>query len=161
MPNAVYARAFHSVFLHRLGILANSVEWLRRRSPGTYKKHKDVKLLLAVWKVIAESLAEPASPRYFLGNTLGSEHRHWRRCKEGLPPRYRLFFQFSSERLICIYAWLNDEKTLRKEGARTDVYAAFRRLLERGVIPSGFVDLLRQSTFWDAAEAFLKTIPPA
>jgi toxin YhaV len=75
----------------------------------------------------------PADPLFRLGHTLGKSHGNWRRIKKGLPQRYRLFFMFASNPLpVVIYAWLNDEDTLRKEGSRTDVYEVFKRMLERG-----------------------------
>jgi len=37
---------------------------------------------------------------------------------------------------VIVYAWLNDEATLRKAGAKTHVYAAFQRMLARGEVPS-------------------------
>jgi hypothetical protein len=36
------------------------------------------------------------------------------------------------ERQIIIYAWINDELTLRKRGANTDVYQMFQGMLEAG-----------------------------
>jgi hypothetical protein len=44
-----------------------------------------------------------------------------------------------------IYAWLNDEDTLRKEGSRTDVYDVFKRMLERGDVPSTINELIQAS----------------
>lgn len=37
---------------------------------------------------------------------------------------------------MIVYVWLNDEVTLRKVGAKTDVYAVFQRMLARGEVPS-------------------------
>ena len=42
---------------------------------------------------------------------------------------------------VIIYAWLNDEDTLRKEGSRTDVYEVFKRMLGRGEVPSTIDEL--------------------
>lgn len=50
---------------------------------------------------------------------------------------------------VIVYAWLNDDRTLRKQGVRSDVYAVFRRMLERGEVPSSIDDLLRASTEMD------------
>lgn len=47
---------------------------------------------------------------------------------------------------VVIYAWLNDEDTLRKEGSRTDVYEVFKRMLERGEVPSTVDELIQAST---------------
>lgn len=45
------------------------------------------------------------------GNTLGPEHRHWRRAKIGR--RFRLFFRYDSRAKTIVFAWVNDEQTLR------------------------------------------------
>ena len=158
MPDASYRGFLYHILHERLKFLATRVVFLRKRQPETYRQHTHTKLLLAVWKVINESLVAPDSPRYFLGNTLGQQHRNWRRCKEGLPPRYRLFFRFSSEQSVCVYAWLNDEKTLRKEGSKSDVYTEFKRYLESGEIPTSLVDALRHSVSWEAVEQTLKSV---
>jgi hypothetical protein len=41
---------------------------------------------------------------------------------------------------------MNDEGTLRKGGAATDVYTVFRRMLESGDVPSCFKELAAGST---------------
>ena len=43
---------------------------------------------------------------------LGPGNRHWFRAK--FHGRYRLFFRFSAGQKIIIYAWVNDEQSLRK-----------------------------------------------
>jgi len=71
-----------------------------------------------------------------VGHTPGPQYAHWRRIKRGLPSRYRLFYCFSSSPVkVIVYAWLNDEATLRKAGAKT-VYAVFQRMLARSEVPS-------------------------
>ena len=91
--------------------------------------------------------ANPADPVFRLGHTLGKQNGNWRRVKKGLPQRYRLFFMFATNPLqVVIYAWLNDEDTLRKEGSRTDVYEVFKRMLERGEVPSSIDELIQGST---------------
>ena len=41
-----------------------------------------------------------------------------------------------------VYAWVNDENTLRKAGSRTDPYAVFARRLDEGNPPDSWEDLL-------------------
>jgi len=43
-----------------------------------------------------------------------------------------IIFCFSSHPKIIIYLYLNDEKHLRKEGAKTDPYEKFKKLLRKG-----------------------------
>lgn len=60
-----------------------------------------------------------------------------------LPP---LFFRFSSSLVkVIVYVWFNDENTLREPGSKTDVYAAFKRMLARGTVPDGLDALLREA----------------
>lgn len=145
MSNNVFCSNFLPILETRVILLLNRVRWLKKHHPETYRTHRDCKLLQGLWRVMQESRQDPKHARYNLGNTLGTENRHWRRCKEGLPPRYRLFFRFSSSERVCVYAWLNDEKTLRKAGSKTDVYATFKHLLSRGLVPQEFAELLARS----------------
>ncbi|MGH8673839.1 MAG: type II toxin-antitoxin system YhaV family toxin [Burkholderiales bacterium] len=90
--------------------------------------------------------SNPDHSDFRVGHTLGAGYAHWRRVKRGLPARYRLFYRFSTRPMkIIVYAWLNDEATLRKTGAKTDVYAVFRRMLARGEVPSDIQDLTKRS----------------
>jgi toxin YhaV len=58
-----------------------------------------------------------------------------------------LFYRFSSKPVrIIVHAWLNDEATLRKEGAKTDVYAVFQRMLARGEVPSDIAELMKRGS---------------
>jgi len=43
-----------------------------------------------------------------------------------------LFFRYSSQARVVIYAWVNDENMLRKAGGRNDPYAVFGTLLRKG-----------------------------
>jgi toxin YhaV len=103
--------------------------------------HPKAKLLKRILEIIAEEIPQnPSAEKYLQGNTLGTPHRHWYRAK--FLQRYRLFFRFSSEHKIIIYAWLNDESTLRKSGAKTDPYTTFRKRLAQGDPPSDWEELL-------------------
>jgi toxin YhaV len=125
-------------FAERLAALKEEVERLRARDPEGYRRHPTTVLLASVHKAITEAVpANPDHPQFRVGHSLGSQYAHWRRVKRGLPPRYRLFYRFSSKPVqVIVYAWLNDEATLRKVGAKTDVYAVFQRMLARGEVPS-------------------------
>lgn len=134
-------------FAQRLQVLTQDVARLAQADPAGYKLHPKTKLLACVYKSMTDTVpTNPADPVFRLGHTLGTTHGNWRRVKKGLPQRYRLFFMFTSNPLaVVIYAWLNDEDTLRKEGSRTDVYEAFKRMLERGEVPSTIDELIQGS----------------
>ncbi len=51
-----------------------------------------------------------------------------------------------------MYAWVNDENTLRKAGARTDPYAVFRRKLDQGIPPDDWATLLAEARLAEAAK---------
>ena len=112
-----------------------------------YKAHPRTRLLASVYRAITERVpANPDHPDFRLGKTLGRDYGNWRRVKKGLPGRYRLFFRFASKPVkLIVYVWFNDEDTLRKAGARTDVYETFRRMLARGEVPDSIDHLLRES----------------
>ena len=138
-----YFRAFAAV----LSELEAEVAALARRDPGGYKSHPKTRLLASVYRAITPTVpGNPEHPDFRLGRALGSSYANWRRVKKGMPDRYRLFFRFASRPVkTIIYVWLNDEDTLRKAGAKTDVYEAFRRMLARGEVPDGIEALLRES----------------
>jgi toxin YhaV len=132
-----------TLFAQRLAALRNEVAHLRKKDPKGFVDHPTTKLLASVYDAIKQRVpVDPNAAEFRLGKTLGSAYTAWRRVKNGLPNRYRLFFRFSSRpaRLV-IYVWLNDEATLRKEGAKTDVYAVFKAMLERGEVPDSIAAL--------------------
>ena len=42
-----------------------------------------------------------------------------------------------------MFAWVNDEQTLRKRGAKSDPYAVFRAMLKRGNPPADWDALVK------------------
>jgi toxin YhaV len=137
----------HPFFIARLTTLVDEVEALVVADPDGFHHHSHYKLLECVQHQIETVVPRnPGDPLFSLGSTLGRAHSHWRRVKRGLPQRYRLFFQYrSAAPQTIIYAWLNDEATLRKAGAKTDVYAVFKHLLQAGKVPDSYSALLSAS----------------
>lgn len=142
---ALYA---HPFFVQRLTDLLEEVKRLAVKDPHGFHRHPHYEFFDAVTNNILVTVpSDPAHKNYLIGGTLGRTHQHWRRVKkQGLPNRYRLFFLFrSTAPKTIIYAWLNDETCIRREGDRRDVYKVFQRMLESGRIPSGFTELLAAS----------------
>lgn len=135
----------HPLFLQRLEHLIEEVEALMKEHPEEFIRHPVYKLYQKVDEAMLQRVpANPGDKIFLLGNTLGKDNRHWRRVKNGLPDRYRLFFQYRGDApKSVIYAWLNDELTLRKEGAKTDVYRVFKAMLAGGKMPTSYDDLLK------------------
>jgi toxin YhaV len=53
-----------------------------------------------------------------------------------------LFFRYSSSAKVIVFAWVNDETTLRTYGAKSDVYAVFRKMLDGGNPPDDWAALI-------------------
>jgi toxin YhaV len=138
---------YFKLFKAALDELEQSVSTLAKRNPAGYKAHPNTRLLASVYRAITEIVPTDPNHRDFrLGKTLGAEYGNWRRVKKGMPDRYRLFFRFASSPIkLIVYAWFNDEHTLRKARSKTDVYEAFQRMLLRGEVPTSIDNLLAES----------------
>jgi toxin YhaV len=138
---------YFRLFKAALDELEQTVAKVAQQDPAGYKSHPKTRLLASIYKAITQAVpANPDHPDFRLGKTLGAEYTNWRRVKKGMPDRYRLFFRFASKPVkVVVYVWFNDEDTLRKAGAKSDVYEAFRRLLSRGQVPTSLEELLAES----------------
>ena len=131
----------YPAFRDRLIALAGEVAAARTRGTPEWESSPKAKLLKRVIDLITDEVPrKPAAPEYEQGNTLGADARGWRRAK--FLGRFRLFFRFDSRSKVIVYAWVNDEGTLRKEGSSTDPYAVFRAMLLAGNPPHGWDALL-------------------
>ena len=134
----------HPAFAEALDKLTAAVEQLKIQRPRDYREHPKAKLLKRVLDLILEEIpSDPNAAEYQLGNTIGSTHRHWRRAK--FLGRFRLFYRFSTAYKAIVYAWVNDESTLRKAGSRTDPYFVFEKRLREGNPPDDWDDLFRKA----------------
>jgi len=126
---------FHGAIIGQLQDLANAYERARKADPKNFRSNANVKLFAALGKLILDVVpADPGRPEYRQGNTLGEQYRHWFRVK--FFGRFRLFFRYDSRARIIVYAWVNDESTLRQRGGRSDPYEVFRRMLASGNPPN-------------------------
>lgn len=131
-------------FQERWDALQTRVERLRAQDPDGYRSHPDAVMFAAVYKLVTEVIPrDPGHSQFRQGHTMGDTYVHWRRAK--FLRRFRLFFRYHSPSKSIVYAWLNDENTLRKAGAKSDVYLTFKRLLENGVPPTDWDKLLTES----------------
>src|SRR6266571_3722153 len=135
----------HPLFQSQLEKLTAIVEKLRLEDPRRYQSHPASKLLATVRRYILETIPrDPNSPEFRQGNTLGTGNRHWFRAK--FHDRYRLFYRFSAQHKIIVYALVNDDESLRRARSKTDPYAVFKAMLESGNLPTSFADLLQASS---------------
>lgn len=132
---------FWSAFRERWQAIRDAARDARDADPTGYALAPEVKFLRTVRDLVFKEIpANPDHPRFRQGKTLGPAHTHWRRAK--FHRRFRLLFRFHTASRTIIYGWLNDETTLRKAGSRTDPYAVFRRMLERGAPPPDWDSLM-------------------
>jgi hypothetical protein len=61
------------------------------------------------------------------------------------PIRLHIFFGIACTEKLMVYAWVNDETTLRAYGSKTDAYAAFKRMLEKKRPPDDWDALKKES----------------
>jgi toxin YhaV len=92
--------------------LVATVERLRKKHPETYRTKAPAKVLAAIEKLTKEVIpGDPTSSTFDMGNTIGPEHRAWKRAK--FLQQCRLFFRYDTKSTIIIYGWVNDEGTKR------------------------------------------------
>lgn len=134
----------HPVFLDQLAALIAEVEARRNRDPDNWHKKNSAKRLAVIAKLIFEAIPlNPGADEFRQGDTLGKDRKHWYRAK--FLQQYRLFYRFDTKARIIVLAWVNDDKTLRAYGAKTDAYATFAKMLKGGRPPDSFDDLKKQA----------------
>lgn len=135
---------FHECILEQLRKLESAAERAQRNDPQSYQGNANVKLFRALSQLLLEVIPrDPGRGEYRQGNTLGPAHRHWRRAKVGR--RFRLFFRYDTRSRTIVFAWINDEQTLRSSGSKSDPYAVFEKMLQRGNPPDGWESLVAAS----------------
>jgi toxin YhaV len=135
---------FHGNLILQLEKLHAAVQRAQANDPTGFEANANVKFFRALTQLLLEVVpSDPAREEYRQGNTLGSSHRHWRRAKLGR--RYRLFFRYDSKAKVIVYAWINDEQSLRSAGSKSDPYAVFAKMLNRGNPPDDWNALVLAS----------------
>ncbi len=135
---------FHDCLIEQLHRLHDAKRRAQENDSEEFESNANVKLFRALSHLMLEVVpSDPARDEYRQGNTLGPAHRHWRRAKIGR--RFRLFFRYDSKAKVIVYAWVNDEKTLRSSGSKSDPYTVFEKMLGRGSPPDDWTALVRTS----------------
>lgn len=133
----------HPLLLIQIEALAGQVEALKQKDPEGYKKKNATKRLAAITKLIFEVIPQdPSRPEYRQGNALGEERKHWFRAK--FYQQYRLFFRYHDKSKIIVFAWVNDEGTLRAYESNDDAYRVFSKMLESGHPPDDWDALVAE-----------------
>jgi len=129
--------------LHTAAQRAEAKDQKRGKQQG-FETNANVKLFRGLSQLMMDVIpGDPARAECRQGNTLGDAYRHWRRTKIGR--RFRLFFRYDERAKIIVYAWVNDEQTLRSAGSQTDPYTVFEKMLRRGNPPDDWKALVQAS----------------
>lgn len=124
-------------FDERWVALLRAVGAQRKANPQHPPPSPEATVLAALVAVLRDRIArDPNAPNYRLRDNLAA----WRRVK--FLGRLRLFYRFSSAEHIVVLTWVNDENTLRKQGASTDPYVVFSGMLSRGDVPADWEALV-------------------
>lgn len=135
---------FHDCVIEQLQKLHTATRRAQENDPQGFESNANAKLFRALSQLILDVVpGDPARDEFRQGNTLGHAHRHWRRAKIGR--RFRLFFRYDSKAKIIVYAWVNDEQTLRSSGSKSAPYAVFEKMLGRGNPPDEWNALVKAS----------------
>jgi toxin YhaV len=135
---------FHPLLLDQLERLVAAAE--RERQADRETEGPNAKLVAALRHLMFEEIPEdPSRPRYRHGGALGDDLKHWLRAKCG-NGRFRLFFRYRRDAGLLVFAWVNDQHSLRAYGSRTDAYAVFRRMLGEGNPPDDWAALVRAAS---------------
>jgi toxin YhaV len=134
----------HPLFLDQVEALIAVVEKAKAKDPKGYKRKNAAKRLAAIAKLAFDIIPQdPSRPEYRQGGALGEDRRHWFRVK--FFQQYRLFFRYSAVQRVIVYAWVNDDTTLRAYESGRDAYRVFKRMLDRGAPPDDWTQLLAQA----------------
>ena len=135
---------FHDCLIEQLRKLRNAVQRAQRIDPAGFSSNANVKLFHALSRLMLEIIPQdPSRDEYRQGTMHGPRYRYWRRARIGR--RFRLFFRYDARAKVIVYAWVNDESTLRSSGSRTDPYTVFARMLARGNPPDDWTSLMTAS----------------
>jgi toxin YhaV len=102
---------------------------------------------------------DPSNPRYRVGGALGDDKKHWFSDSFG-KGRYRIFFRYDSKTKIIIFAWVNDEQTLRTYGSNSDAYKVFASMLASKNPPDSWDDLKKAVEAPDVIKQASEAIQP-
>lgn len=148
---------FHSQLLLQLETLIEAVEEERARHPDRPPRSQPAVILANLRKLIFQDVPEdPTRPAYRHGGTLGGR-RHWFRAKFG-HGRYRLFFRFRTQDRILLFAWVNDQESLRTYECSTDAYVTFARMLDGGSPPDNWDELLKECSSAETVRRFRRIL---
>ena len=127
----------HPLLLEKIEKLTAAAEQERSKDPDG-GPGPNSKLLGHLLDLMFHKIPQrPGDPIYRGGKSLPDG---WFRAKTG-NGRYRLFYRFDSKTRLIVYAWVNDENSLRTYGSSTDAYAVFCDMVADGNPPEDWATL--------------------
>lgn len=122
---------------------------LKAKHPNTYLTKTATKRLAAIETLAFDIIPQdptrdPMPDGSRQGQTLGPAYKHWFRAK--FFQQYRLFFRYHASSKIIVYAWVNDEDSVRAYGSGDDAYRVFVQMLKEGNPPDDWVGLIGEPT---------------
>lgn len=133
---------FHPCFDDQYQELINRVIKVQARRPSDWQNHHHTKLLKAINQLVFKKIPlDPSNPAFRQGDTLGAGRRHWFRAK--FFQQYRLFFRFHTQTRFIVFAWVNDDTSLRAYDSNSDAYGIFQAMLDRGYPPDDWDALVK------------------
>lgn len=149
----------HPLFLDQWEKLIEAVDALKAKRREDYQKSADAKLLAALDQLVSVTVpSDPTAAIYRQGSTLGDDRKHWFRAKFG-NGRFRLFLRYSSASKVIIFAWVNDESSLRTYGSKSDAYKIFKGMFDDGNPPDDWEALNKQASTPKAIARLEKASP--
>lgn len=144
----------HPLLLDQLDTLARNAA--KERNP----QGDATKVLAWLTRAIFDEIPrDPTLKEYRQGHTLGKGNTHWFRDKYA--GQFRLFFRYDSRAKVIIFAWANDENSLRARESKDDAYAVFRRMLSSGNPPGEWDELFKACSTSQAVERLNGRAPKA
>lgn len=112
----------HPLVVDQLAKLVAAAQAAKSSDGDVACQNANVKLLAALSKLMFEAIpSDPLNAQYRQGHTLGRRNTAWFRAKFGVG-RFRRFFRCSKGHSTILFAWVNDENTLRTYGSKQDAY---------------------------------------
>jgi toxin YhaV len=142
-----YSEWFYDFFYEQYQQLILRLDVIAQQHPESYHTTEYARFFRRLRDRMDDALFDPEKKEYHLGDTSVQGLDAWRRIKDGMPERNRLFFQFSAQDRQVVFAWLTD--ALRRKGDHNDVYQVFQRMIKRNNIPNNIADLCARAKQYD------------
>lgn len=144
----------HPLVVNQLDRLTRAAEQEPREGAGP--EGPNTKLLAHLLDLMFDKIPRrPGDPMFRHGGAIAGGNREWFRGKTG-NGRYRLFYRYDTSHKVIVYAWVNDDNSLRTYGSSTDAYTVFAKMLEAGNPPRDWNALVSAAGATEARTAMAR-----